>query len=268
MIHPIITPRFERYIGIDYSGADVPTKAIPGISVYLAYPGKMPEIVAPLPYGANKWSRQSLFDWLSSELESEIPTLVGIDHGFSFPIAYFQKHRIRRNWTGFLKDFCKHWPTDANQVQQLRKGNKRHGNVCSQVEFPRRLTEQRARAKSVFQFVGQGNVAYSTHAGLPWLLHLRKKFGTRVHFWPFDSWVIPPNHNQSVVAEVYPALWNRSFREDAEGARDGHQRDAYSIAAWMRQMDASGSLTPYFSPQLSPRDRKIATIEGWILGVA
>jgi len=86
----------------------------------------------------------------------------------------------------------------------------------------RRLTEVRARAKSVFHFDVQGSVAKSTHAGIPWLRHLRQRTAGRVHFWPFDGWQIPSG--RSVVAEVYPALWNRSFpRED----RDSHQQDAY-----------------------------------------
>ena len=56
----------------------------------------------------------------------------------------------------------------------------------------RRLSEIRARtAKSVFLFDVQGQVAKSTHAGLPWLLYLRRQLGDRVHFWPFDGWQIP-----------------------------------------------------------------------------
>jgi hypothetical protein len=39
-----------------------------------------------------------------------------------------------------------------------------------------RLTEQwTATAKSVFGFGVQGEVTTSTHAGVPWLLYLRKK---------------------------------------------------------------------------------------------
>lgn len=74
----------------------------------------------------------------------------------------------------------------------------------------RRLTELRARtAKSVFHFDVPGAVAKSTHAGLPWLRYLRQHLGSRVHFWPFDGWQIPPN--TSVIAEVYPALWSKGL---------------------------------------------------------
>jgi hypothetical protein len=124
--------------------------------------------------------------------------------------------------------------------------------------------EIRARgAKSVFHFDVQGSAAKSTHAGIPWLRHIRQQSTGRVHFWPFDGWHIPDG--RSVVAEVYPALWNRSF--PTEG-RDTHQQDAYSIAAWMRRADGDGTLSDVFHPQLEEDQQQTADIEGWILGVA
>jgi hypothetical protein len=83
----------------------------------------------------------------------------------------------------------------------------------------------RSRAKSVFHSDVQGSVAKSTHAGLPWLRYIRPQHGTAVHFWPFDGWV--PPHGQSVIAEVYPALWSKAL--ESEG-RNTHQHDAYSVA--------------------------------------
>ena len=67
-----------------------------------------------------------------------------------------------------------------------------------------------------------------------------------------------------MIAEVYPSLWSRSFpRED----RTPDQHDAYSVARWMRESDASGNLTEYFAPALTPADCSAARIEGWILGL-
>jgi hypothetical protein len=84
------------------------------------------------------------------------------------------------------------------------------------------VTEIRARgAKSVFHFDVQGSVAKSTHSGIPWLRYIDFKAAGRIHFWPFDGWQLPVG--KSVVAEVYPALWSRSF---AQGSRDSHQHDA------------------------------------------
>jgi hypothetical protein len=86
---------------------------------------------------------------------------------------------------------------------------------------------------------------------------------TNVHFWPFDGWQIPAG--RSAVAEVYPALWSKSLPQEG---RDGHQQDAYSIAAWLRRADMNGSLAEFLEFYLEDEDRKTAEIEGWILGVA
>jgi hypothetical protein len=67
-----------------------------------------------------------------------------------------------------------------------------------------------------------------------------------------------------VIAEVYPALWSRSF--PSEG-RDSHQHDAFSIAQWMSEQDAAASVSTFFEPALAENDRKTAEVEGWILGI-
>ena len=96
----------------------------------------------------------------------------------------------------------------------------------------------------------------------PWLCFIRERDGQRVHFWPFDGWDIPAG--RSAIAEVYPALWSRSFaRED----RNRDQHDAYCIAAWLSRADRDGSLTAFLNPDLSPPERTLAQVEGWILGV-
>ena len=109
----------------------------------------------------------------------------------------------------------------------------------------------------------QGSVAKSTHAGIPWLRFIRQQLGARVHFWPFDGWDSPPG--RSAVAEVYPALWKRKFdRAD----RTSDQHDAYTIAAWLSRVDRDGGLTALLKPDLTPPERTVARVEGWILGVA
>ena len=46
------------------------------------------------------------------------------------------------------------------------------------------------------------------------------------------------------------------------------QHDAYSIAAWLARADRDASLGALFKPELSPPERTVAQVEGWILGVA
>jgi hypothetical protein len=126
-----------------------------------------------------------------------------------------------------------------------------------------RVTERwTPTAKPVFGFGVQGEVATSTHAGLPWLLYLRKECKRPVHFWPFDGWEVP--EGSSVVAEVYPSLWTRRFpKED----RDGDEQAAYAAASWLQRADRTDSLNRFFSPSLRAEEPGIAKIEGWILGV-
>ena len=127
----------------------------------------------------------------------------------------------------------------------------------------RRLTEERAGgAKSVFHFDVQGSVAKSTHSGIPWLRFIRQRLGAAVHFWPFDGWDIPSG--RSAIAEVYPALWSRNY---ATEGRTGDQHDAFSIAAWLSRADRDGSLAAFLKPDLTPPERAVAQVEGWILGV-
>ena len=105
-------------------------------------------------------------------------------------------------------------------------------------------------------------MAKSTHAGLPWLRFLREQCGEHVHFWPFDGWKIPAG--RSVVAEVYPSLWMRRF--PAEG-RNSDQHAAFAAAAWLRRADLDDELPRFLGPRLEPGERRVADIEGWILGV-
>ena len=258
-------PQFLRYLGIDYSGAQTPTRSLPGIRVFSATPAQGPVEILPPPSSKKYFTRRGLAEWLATELREGPPTIVGIDHGFSFPIRYFEAYKIARDWPAFLEDFHRHWPTDGDQtyVDFIRKGECGLGAERAGFSKWRRLTEERCRAKSVFHFDVQGSVAKSTHAGLPWLLYLRRQLAARAHFWPFDGW--NPPLQVSVIAEVYPALWSKIFLNEG---RNGHQQDAYSIARWMRERDAAGNLCDEFETTLSPPERAVARVEGWILGVA
>jgi hypothetical protein len=258
-------PEFVRYVGIDYSGAQTPTSSLKGLRVYMADRATPPaEIQAPAS-PRKYWTRGGVAAWLIEQLSESKPMLVGIDHGFSFPLRYFETHGLPLDWPAFLDDFQRHWPTDEDHtyVDFVRDGAWGNGAARSGDRRWRRMTEKRAgAAKSVFHFDVPGSVAKSTHAGLPWLRYIRRKADDRVHFWPFDGWQIP--RGRSAVAEVYPALWNRAFPREG---RNPDQHDAYCVAAWLRQGDLDGSLAGFLEPGLTPAERAKAQIEGWILGV-
>ncbi len=255
----------DRYIGVDYSGAETPDSGLKGLRVYAAGRDTPPVEVPPPPGPKRYWTRRGVAEWLIERLGHDERTIVGIDHAFSFPLRYFEIHHLEPDWQVFLDDFQAHWPTDEPFAYvdfvrdgKLGQGAKRGGNTRW-----RRLTDIRAGgAKSPFHFDVPGSVAKSTHAGLPWLRTIRSRVGERVHFWPFDGWTVPDD--ASVIAEVYPSLWSRGFPREG---RTPDQHDAFSVTEWVRRTDNEGRLPSFFNPPLREDERAIAQVEGWILGV-
>ena len=243
----------------------MPISSLKGLRVYMAEGTAEPIEILPPPSPRKYWTRKGLAHWLVEVLSEPIPTLVGIDHGFSFPMRYFEKHRLPPDWPNFLDDFQHHWPTDGDHVYVdfVRDGLRGSGAERMGDSRWRRLTEEQTKgAKSVFHFDVQGSVAKSTHSGIPWLRFIRQKLGLKIHFWPFDGWDIPAG--RSTIAEVYPALWNKQFPTED---RTSDQHDAYSIAKWLSNADDTGVLEGGWSPNITPSTRETAQIEGWILGV-
>jgi hypothetical protein len=258
-------PQFARYIGVDYSGAETADSSCKGLRVFMAEGSGETMQIQPPPSPRRYWTRRGLAEWLREELDRDISTLVGIDHAFSFPLAYFEKYRLSSDWEDFLVDFQHHWPTDAQHMYVcfIRDDPSGRGLKRTGERSWFRVTERwTPTAKSVFGFGVQGEVATSTHAGLPWLLYLRKQCKCPLHFWPFDGWEIP--EGKSVVAEVYPSLWTRRFPKEG---RDGDEQAAYAVAAWLQRANRSGSLDGFFRPNLTAEELGIAKIEEWILGV-
>jgi hypothetical protein len=250
-------PRFECYLGVDYSGAKQATKPLNGLRVFIAHQGAEPEeIRSPRPRRRN-WDRETLARWLTDQLASRSPTILGIDHCFSLPLGHLSRHGLR-SWDEVLDDVAEHWPSDR-PVRASLDGNPRMGEAT---EY--RLTDQWCPGtKSVFQYRGRGAVFYSTHAGMPWLREMRQELGSTVHFWPFDGFAVPCG--KAVVAEAYPAMFKRRYPADFGTP---HQVDAYAICRWLQDRDRRDLLAAYLEPALAEEERATARLEGWILGVA
>ena len=100
--------RFGRTIGIDYSGAETADSSLKALRVYETC-GDAPAVeVLPSPGPKKYWTRRGLAAWLVEILDGTVPTIVGIDHGFSFPIRYFERYGLIPEWSSFLDDFCFH----------------------------------------------------------------------------------------------------------------------------------------------------------------
>jgi hypothetical protein len=254
-------PKFETYVGIDYSGAGHRGTRTASISVYLATGDQRPrEIKSPASTSRKRrnWNRLEVFQWLNELFETQRNVIVGMDHGFSFPISYFDRYGIG-TWDQFLDDFTSHWPTHEENVTvtDLRVDSRRKGGNTDY-----RLTEQwTSSAKSVFQFDVQGSVAKSTHCGIPFLALLRERF-PKLHCWPFDGFSVP--RNRSMIAEVYPSLLRNRYDR---ASRTVDQQDAYAVCRWLQETDRGLGLKRYLEPPLTQKEKDLAQAEGWILGV-
>jgi hypothetical protein len=109
-----IETAFSRYIGINYSGAETPTASLKRLRVYLAEGDAPPAEVLPPPSPRKYWTRRGIAECLVERLAEDARTLVGIDHGFSFPLPYFESHGLKPDWPAFLDDSQRHWPTDED----------------------------------------------------------------------------------------------------------------------------------------------------------
>lgn len=257
---------FDLFIGIDYSGRETANTRTSALQVYAGFDDGEPlRIVSPTSTQKTfrNWNRKEIAGWIIYQAQQGLRFIAGIDHGFSFPLDYFQRYELS-SWNRFLVDFCEHWPTDQDHTSVDSFRDETNGpleRVGSSKDL--RLTEKwTSSAKSVFQFDVQGSVAKSTHAGLPWLRRIRDEVGSQVHFWPFDGW--QPAEGKSVIAEVFPSIFRNRYPKEG---RTADQQDAYCVARWLSEAQQSGVIDHYLAPPLKTNERAVADLEGWILGI-
>jgi len=101
------------------------------------------------------WARRRVAEWLVARLGEEVPTRIGIDHGFSFPLRYFELHQLETDCPDFLYDFHRHWPTDDEvYVDFVDDGTIGDGAAHQGNTRWRPVTDERAGgAKLVFYLV-------------------------------------------------------------------------------------------------------------------
>ena len=279
-------PKFNHYIGIDYSGAGKHYEPQSNISVAICSNAQEQPFIFASPdkietIGA--WSRKSLAEWLVKVLRNREKVLIGIDHAFSLPVYYLEDKKIT-NFDMMISHVAEFNP--------INMSNTVHGSIMCNDEFSQyfddglnlksqafRITDKQAHqnkfpAKPIFKPAKTGHtVTYATFAGIPWLGYIRENVPKdKLHFWPFDGWGIP--EGKSAIVEVYPRLFNgdksgkKILPPETFGLDNENDRDAYCVAKWMAENDQNGTLDEYLTMKnLSESDRTIADIEGWILGL-
>lgn len=144
---------------------------------------------------------------------------------------------------------------DAKSVPE--KGTHRGGHGLPE----RRAVEIRVpRAQSVWKLYTTGSVGSQGLLGLPRINALRKRFGSSLSVWPFESADTP-----IVLAEVYPSLLDTIVSEVARSESEAIKDDVQVrvLAAALAKMSALETLENAMSQASGPALLE----EGWILGV-
>ncbi|MDV5822614.1 hypothetical protein [Sphingobium naphthae] len=284
-----MTPRFERFAAIDWSGA----KGVrhKGIAVALCEEGEaVPRLIAA-PDGI--WSRRHVADWLVAAA-AQAPTLFGFDFSFAPPFitrrAYLPGDPVPEEAPAFwayVDAICD--DVDLGAASLLESAHRRHfyfgkADGVKAAFLHHRICEDRYNAggggklSTVYDAIGAAQVAKASFAGMRMLHHVRD----HVPIWPFD----PCPAAGSLVVEIYTSIAaraagrpkGRSKMRDAQALNaalamlgsaphagampDDHGADAIVTAAWMRNAARDPHL---WSPaMLTP---EIARTEGWTFGI-
>src|ERR1035437_9099849 len=93
-------PAFNRYIGIDYSGAETPKSSLKGLRVYMADRNGPPTEVPPPPSPRKYWSRRGIAEWLVERLVEEPPVTAARRYSPGWGVGV-----QKRSVIGFPPDF-------------------------------------------------------------------------------------------------------------------------------------------------------------------
>ena len=242
-------PAFARIIGIDYSGAETPTSSLKGLRVYLAEGDAPPVEVLPPPRPRKYWTRRGIAEWLVERLAEDTPTLVGIDHGFSFPLRYFEAHGLTPDWPRFPRRFpaplADRRGSHLCRFRPRRRARQRRG---AHRQCPLAAADRGARRRR------EVGVSFR-RAGIGGEIHPCRHSLAAVH---------PPAARDRVsisgrsTAGTFPPGARRSPRSirrcgaaaSPTRAARADQHDAFCIAAWLSRADRDGSLAGFLKPDL------------------
>ncbi len=294
-----MTPPFERFLGVDWSGAKSEDEPVM-LAVAEAVRGGVPELVAPPQTRAvrtRKWSRAQARALLEERLAVDQPrTLVAIDMAVGLPWGSDRALFGVRGWRALV---------DAMAAEHARAND--HGIVGSarstgerinarfpdgapfrtdatrndgrfyrdhRVAYYRQVESLVPQAISPWYLGSGGKVGYHTISGmftLSRLLAARDRGALAFHVWPHEGLALPADGH--VLVECYPAAMGAKLR-DVEAGTTGDERDALGIVGWLLDRDRDGSLAASFDLDEVGFGRvdgvswsEQVEFEGWILGM-
>ena len=236
---------FDRFVGIDWSGAKGPRQA--GIQLSMALPGRgVPTRIDP-PSG-HLWGRQAVFEWLVRAADVGTDTgdagtdtggdgngnrsnesargsiLVGIDFAFAHPFcdenAYYPglagaPETPAALWQ-CIADICKNDGHFYGGAMFAAPGfgdyylsPRNHG--APHYRSRRRVAELAAKASArapspTFKAIGADNVATGSMAGMRMIHALKAELGDALAVWPFQP-VSPARPSAMVLVEIFPSYY-------------------------------------------------------------
>jgi hypothetical protein len=285
---------FDRYIGVDWSGARGPK--LRGLQVAVCEAGTAAPALVDNPDGT-VWSRHDFLNWLGGQLNGKGRTLCGLDFSFCFPWcdadAYFPPgYQDPAGWQEFWHLVDVVCAPDEDYFGGRMADDARfsthfavNGVVGNDYRRRLRVTEIECQAQSlgapesVFNLRGARQVGKGSLAGMRMLRALQTR--ATVSVWPFDE--VSPT--KSVVVETFPTAFVRlagmgpgkvrntdslvkvlrhygSAAPEAMPDMTDDQSDALISAAALRCLAADSDL--WHPEELSDRVRRY---EGWTFGV-
>lgn len=290
-------PRFDAFVGIDWSGAR--GRSLKGLRIAMASPGVAPPF--PIrPPRKKLWDRETALQWLAALMRLR-HVLAGFDFAFAYPHAdegsYFpgaevQPEDARALWAEveracegtpdlygapfYARDdlpYARHFLTHAGRGDLYRYRQRLTERACAAVTTPH----------PVAKCIGPANVGTGSAAGMRLLHRLAGTEGRRPSIWPFE----PLEEGRSAVAEIFPRLYFARAGVDPRAWRDRAAIDA-ALAHygsnppspnWIPESeDEADAMVSAAALRALARDREVweaprgveaaERTEGWIFGVA
>lgn len=287
---------FDRFIGIDWSGAKSPVRTR-AIAVADCPQGNEAPVLEP-----DVRSRTAVADYILSLSRNDERILIGIDCNFGY------SQIIGEQQFGPEYDYRDLWQAveDANtdRPNYFAGGYWAHplhrahfwteGKMKPGFAMPRRKTEEVCGAcgygwpESPFKMIGPKQVGKGGLAGMRLVHALKQAAGDAISIWPFEG-VEAADHARVVIVEIYPRQFLHRAGHGPTKIRDAgalnialaamksrkmpgnlpfsdHDADALISAAGLRFLCGSGKHigdTLAWPPML---DETMARREGWIFG--
>lgn len=287
-------PNFERFVAVDWSGAESPAKSGAIAMAECRAGSSRVNIINEVK------SRRDVAEMVAHYLKQESRTLIGIDCNFGYARAIGEKqfgkgYTFRDLWLAVeesshnLPDFyAKGFWTHYVYAPYFWTGGKQDG-----FKLHRRQTENRCGAlgygfpESPFKMIGPKQVGKGGLAGMRFAHYIKEKYGESVAFWPFERALA--GHARIVISEIYPRIFLRlaghgpkkvtqaaelkkvldiygCYMPDLAKFSD-HQSDAIVAAAGLKNLCGDRPDVPGEIAKPEGLAARVAETEGWIFGV-